>query len=126
MFNNILRREVRCPDFLEPHAKSLLCGLLHKSPADRLGHSEPIMVGVGEDGGLGEALPPKELMEHPFFKLDGELAWLDCLRLQGEEPPWVPGSGHLNQFEKRDEFSGNCFVTEISLLTAYFVLEYPY
>ncbi len=85
VFNNILRREIRCPDFLSPEAQSLLVGLLHKNPAHRFGHSGPILVGEGEDGSgsLGEALPPKELMEHPFFHLNGQKAWLECLRLEG-------------------------------------------
>lgn len=86
MFDKILNDKLKFPPFVGIRAKSIISGLLHRSPYFRLGTGD------------NNTSNPKNVKSHPFFE---GLDW-DRLYRREYTPPFVPTVAHLYDLRNID------------------------
>ncbi|KAI3636673.1 hypothetical protein MIR68_005362 [Amoeboaphelidium protococcarum] len=86
MYQNILNKKLKFPDFVGLRAKSIICGLLHRSAAFRLGTGE------------NNSSDPSQVKNHPFFE---GLDW-DRLYKREYTPPFIPKISHTYDLRNID------------------------
>lgn len=86
MYDKILHDKLKFPAYVSLRARSMVCCLLHRSPAFRLG--------TGENNSSN----PQSVMGHPFF---GGLDWQKLDRRE-YVPPFVPSISHMYDLRNID------------------------
>lgn len=86
MYHKIQNDKLRFPSYMGIRARSIICGLLHRSPYFRLGTGE------------NHSSNPQNVKNHPFFE------GIDWSRLCQREyqPPYVPNVSHVYDLQNID------------------------